>query len=253
MNSSTDNKAGVSVIYVGGPQPDPTPYKAASNTGAATGQPNAFSSSDGRDITSEVEALPPGQRSWWNALIRNNESAKSAVLFDQFKRVFAELTTGENGMGLTIGPINSLSVKNTDDPSVVLNKLLEFMQKCPVQDRAAQWVCLDRVDFLNAPPDYAFVVPEMKIESDIKSLDDFIKEINEKTNIDDFIAAFYRYIATQKNHLPLSVYQNLLNELKENKAFNGDSNRTFFKREFRISSMLFLSCQHAFSWHPVPY
>ncbi len=26
-----------------------------------------------------------------------------------------------------------------------------------------------------------------------------------------------------------------------------------YKREFRISSMLFLSCQHAFSWHPVPY
>ncbi len=25
------------------------------------------------------------------------------------------------------------------------------------------------------------------------------------------------------------------------------------KREFRISSMLFLSCQHDFSWHPVPY
>ena len=25
------------------------------------------------------------------------------------------------------------------------------------------------------------------------------------------------------------------------------------EREFRISSMLFLSCQHAFSWHPVPY
>ncbi len=30
-------------------------------------------------------------------------------------------------------------------------------------------------------------------------------------------------------------------------------NYKYYEREFRISSMLFLSCQHAFSWHPVPY
>ncbi len=32
----------------------------------------------------------------------------------------------------------------------------------------------------------------------------------------------------------------------------GEEKQTiWFKREFRISSMLFLSCQHDFSWHPV--
>lgn len=90
--------------------------------------------------------------------------------------------------------------------------MVDLLNKCPPQDQAVQWQCINNIIIPN-PNNYHFIIPEMQVEANLGERGDleWIKRLlvqDKNSNPELVKPAFYRYLATQEQHLPLEQYKN---------------------------------------------
>ena len=170
-------------------------------------------------MINKISILPPEKRSWWMALIQNHGSKPPGYsdLPSLFK-CFTEATVAIGGMGLQFYKIDAIKDKR-DLPSV-LSDMLTLLKQCPAHDRKVQWECMSGVD-VSRHEKFRFIIPEMKIEdTTLLDLENGVKSLlgtKPVGNPELLKPAFYRYLAAQKQHLPLEQYQQILESLKNSK------------------------------------
>jgi hypothetical protein len=142
-------------------------------------------------------------RSWWKALIKNYKES-----YQDLTSLYRELINTVNtirAMNLTIPTIES--IKNPENFLTTLKHVVDLLNKCASQDRAAQLKCIHEVDLSNIDKVY-FVIPDM---SNQPSVD--LEHLKTSQNPQEIRAAVYNYIAKQKYHLPLEKFKAYLERL----------------------------------------
>lgn len=177
-----------------------------------------------QETITKIANLSQAHRSWWMALIQNH-GKKSG--YDNLAALFKQFTNTVNTieqMGLTFYEIKT--IKNTNDLLSTLTELLDLLNKCSPQDQATQWQCINNITFLK-PNHFHFIIPEMQMETHLgeKGELEWIKTLlkqEQNSNPKVIEPTFYRYIATQKHHLPLEQYKKIITELYRNSELNNE-------------------------------
>lgn len=176
------------------------------------------------ETIAKIANLNVEKRSWWVTLIKNHVDVTQEYsdLPSLFK-TFTEATVIIEEMGLPFYTINTIKDKRALPET--LSDMIALLKKCPEQDREVQWKCINNVD-VSKQADVHFIIPEMKLEERHPDLAEMsaIIERNPKSDPNIIKPAFYRYLAKQRQHLPLKQYEHILNEICSNTAI---SNKIF--------------------------
>ncbi|CEG55673.1 preprotein translocase subunit SecA [Legionella fallonii] len=168
------------------------------------------------ETISKIANLNAEKRSWWVALIKNHvDITKGYSDLPYLFKVFTEATVAIEEMGLPFYNINTIQYKK--NLPTTLSHMIALLQKCPPQDREVQWKCISNVD-VSEQADVHFIIPEMKLgeqHPDLAEMKTIIERTPESAP-ERIKPAFYRFLAQQKQHLPLKQYEQILNEILSN-------------------------------------
>jgi hypothetical protein len=155
----------------------------------------------------DIARLGTEKYSWWKALISNHSDIKGygdlSSLFQEFNKTWLCI----EGMGLKFDKIEAF--KSKSDLSTTLSNMLSLLNKCAKKDRGQQLACIHDVP-LEAHDKYYFIIPEMDLLHTMSLTFEDLKTQNDPTVIKQLV---YRYLATQKFHLPLTDYAEYLNAI----------------------------------------
>ena len=168
------------------------------------------------ETISKIANLNAEKRSWWVALIKNHvDLTKGYSDLPYLFKVFTEATVIIEEMGLPFYNIDTIKYKK--DLPTTLSHMIALLKKCPSQDREVQWRCINNVD-VSEQTEVHFIIPEMRLGEQHPDLTEMkaIIERSPESDPERIKPAFYRYLATQKQHLPLKKYEQILNEIFSN-------------------------------------
>jgi hypothetical protein len=176
-----------------------------------------------QDTLTKIGNLGKVQRSWWMALIKNHGKTSGYSDLPCLYKQFMDTVIAIEKMGLDLKEIQTL--KDVKDVPSALSDLLTLLNKCHPEDRAIQLECIHTITIPKDNP-YHFIIPEMQLGTDLgnkpKNLEEIKGLINNGSDPQLVLPAFYRYLATQEQHLPLDKYKTMLDELISNKELNND-------------------------------
>lgn len=178
-----------------------------------------------QETLSKIANLSKEHRSWWMALIHNHSRK---IGYSDFPGLFKQFTSAVNiieQMGLSFQEIKT--IKDEKEFSSALTAIVDLLNKCPPQDLAAQWQCINNITIPN-PNVYHFIIPEMQVETNLGERGEleWIKRLltqDNNSNPELVKPAFYRYLATQEQHLPLEQYRKIIDELFSNQEINNEA------------------------------
>lgn len=168
------------------------------------------------ETIAKIANLNAEKRSWWVALIKNHVNVtKGYSDLPYLFKVFTEATVVIEEMGLPFFSIDT--IKYNKDLPTTLSHMIALLKKCPARDREVQWKCINNVD-ISGQSDVHFIIPEMKLGEQHPNLAEMKTAIERSPESDPMSIkpAFYRFLAQQKQHLPLKQYEQILNEIFSN-------------------------------------
>ncbi|AUH73039.1 prepilin peptidase [Legionella sainthelensi] len=178
-----------------------------------------------QETLSKIANLSKEHRSWWMALLHNHgRKIGYSDLPGLFKQFTDTVNTIEQ-MGLSFHEIKT--IKDEKELLSTLTAVVDLLNKCPPQDQAVQWQCINNIIIPN-PNNYHFIIPEMQVEANLGERGDleWIKRLlvqDKNSNPELVKPAFYRYLATQEQHLPLEQYKKIIDELFSNQELNNEA------------------------------
>lgn len=175
------------------------------------------------ETLSKIANLSAEKRSWWIALIKNHvEFTKRYTDLPYLFKVFTEATVAIEEMGLPF--YRTDAIKESKDLPTTLSNMVELLQKCPKQDRDIQWRCINNIT-IPEQTDMHFIIPEMKLEEQHPGLVEMSAIIERAPESDPelILPVFYRYIAKQKQHLPLKNYEQILRDIVSNTSLTNQN------------------------------
>lgn len=178
-----------------------------------------------QETLSKIANLSKEHRSWWMALLHNHgRKIGYSDLPGLFKQFTDTVNTIEQ-MGLSFHEIKT--IKDEKELLSTLTAVVDLLNKCPPQDQAVQWQCINNIIIPN-PNNYHFIIPEMQVEANLGERGDleWIKRllVQDKNSSPELVKpAFYRYLATQEQHLPLEQYKKIIDELFSNQELNNEA------------------------------
>lgn len=178
-----------------------------------------------QDTISKIANLSKEHRSWWMALIQNHGNKNGYNSFPDLFKQFTETVNAIEQMGLTFHEIKT--IKDAKDSPSTLSGFLDLLHKCRPQDQATQWACIHNI-IIPTPNHFHFIIPEMQVEANLGEKGDleWIKTLliqNKNSNPELVKPAFYRYLATQEQHLPVEQYRKIIDGLLSNQEINNEA------------------------------
>ncbi|WP_133135559.1 preprotein translocase subunit SecA [Legionella rowbothamii] len=178
-----------------------------------------------QDTLAKIANLSKEHRSWWMALIQSHgRKTGYSDLHGLFKQ-FTDTVNLIEQMGLSFHEITSIKEEKT--LPLALTDMVALLNKCHPQDQAVQWECINKIS-IPEPNNFHFIIPEMQTEANLGERGDieWIKRLlaqDKNSNPELVKPAFYRYLATQEQHLPLEQYKRIIDELLSNHELNNEA------------------------------
>lgn len=171
------------------------------------------------ETLSAIVLLTPAKRSVWNALIKNHGETEGYSDLPSLFQSFRHFCSAIDAMRLNFSPIET--IKDIGSLPATLSGMLSLLKRCPASDRAVQLACLNEAE-VSKYPDFHFIIPEMRLGKDNPTMEALKQILKHGEDIDPGIckAVFYRYLATQNQHLPIEQYRTILNGLFSNQVLN---------------------------------
>ncbi|KTD15531.1 coiled-coil protein [Legionella gratiana] len=178
-----------------------------------------------QETLSKIANLSKEHRSWWMALIQNHGRKIGYSDLSSLFRQFTDTVNTIEQMGLTFHEIKT--IKDEKEFPSTLAGFVDLLNKCRPQDQAVQWQCINNIIISN-PNNFHFIIPEMQVETNLGERGEleWIKRLlvqNKNSNPELVKPAFYRYLATQEQHLPLEQYRKIIDELFSNQEMNNEA------------------------------
>ncbi len=178
-----------------------------------------------QETLSKIANLSKEHRSWWMALIQNHGRK---IGYSDLPGLFKQFTDAVNTiehMGLSFHEIKT--IKDEKELLPTLTALIDLLNKCHPHDQAFQWQCINNIIIPN-PNNFHFIIPEMQVETNLGERGEleWVKRLlvqDKNSNPELVKPAFYRYLATQEQHLPLDQYRKIIDELFSNQEINNEA------------------------------
>ncbi|KTD50967.1 hypothetical protein [Legionella quateirensis] len=175
---------------------------------------------------------------WWSKLLEQHASAVGYDSLPELVSAFNSFTKKIEEMGLTFYP--NVSFSEVKSMPTVLGRILTILENTAPADRKQQW---KEITAISLEPNGAireftrsnlkvFVIPEMRVNPLEYNNTDYSakgkwKTIAEQGNLVETRKEFYRFIAHQKDRLPLDFYREMDAKIVSSKCTDTEKAKLF--------------------------
>ena len=185
------------------------------------------------------------KNAWWSSLLEQHSSAVGYDSLPELVSAFNSFTKKVEEMGLKFYP--DVSFTEVKSMPTVLGRILTILQNTAPVDREAQWKEITAISLeangavreFTQPVQQGkqtvqkvFVIPEMRVTPLEYSTTDYSakgkwKSIAEQDNLAETRKEFYRFIAHQKDRLPLDFYREMDAKILSSKCTDTEKAKLF--------------------------